>query len=114
MLFLHRIMLCIACTQEGAICHLYTRGCIILFLHRRVLYIACAQEGAVFHLYTGGGCCISLLHTSALDTLRELHALCVHCAKFQYMCFHGHCFPPASKLKGTKLWYGGLCWGACN
>ena len=34
---------------------------------------------------------------------RELHAPCapcVRCAKFRYMCFHGHCFFPASKLKG--------------
>ena len=41
-------------------------------------------------------------------------APCVHRAKFRYMCFHGHCFFPASKLKGTGLWYGGLRWGARN
>ena len=31
---------------------------------------------------------------------RELHAPCVHCAKFRYICV---CFFPASKLKGPLL-----------
>ena len=35
-------------------------------------------------------------------SMRELHAPCAHHAKFRYMCFHGHYFPPASKLKGTR------------
>ena len=29
-----------------------------------------------------------------------LRATCTHHVKFQYVCFRGHCFPPASKLKG--------------
>ena len=31
---------------------------------------------------------------------RELHAPWAHRGKFRYMCFHGHCFFPASRLKG--------------
>ena len=36
----------------------------------------------------------------SLVVWRELHALCAHRAKFRYMRFHGHCFFPASRLKG--------------
>ena len=31
--------------------------------------------------------------------MRELHAPCARCAKFRYMCFHGHCFPPLPSSK---------------
>ena len=45
------------------------------------------------------------------------HRECAHrarIAKFSYIRLRGHCFLPHCRLRGTVLWEGAVCWGACN
>ena len=56
-----------------------------------------------FIMLSGPASVLEIKHFDIFSTLRVLHAPCAHRAKFQHMCFHGHCFPPASKFTGAKL-----------